>query len=175
MLCGRLCGPSRDPASAALADRGPGWRTVDPIGPGHRARPGVPAGYASRCGSDLPAVADIGGGSTSRTGPALGPDRSGPGLAGTQHPIPDRRGPDRCAGAGEPGAAGGVAEHRAAVRNEEPGADGWLRLEVTFQDTRHAEWALWQLTTDAEVLAPSPSRTCLRDRAAAIVARYATR
>ncbi len=46
---------------------------------------------------------------------------------------------------------------------------------MTFQDTRHAEWALWQLTTDAEVLAPSPSRTCLRDRAAAIVARYATR
>ncbi|MFE7443252.1 helix-turn-helix transcriptional regulator [Streptomyces chartreusis] len=59
-----------------------------------------------------------------------------------------------------------------AVRAEEPEADGWLRLEVTFQDLRHAEWALWQLGTDAEALAPQPLRTSLRDRAAAIAARY---
>ncbi|WP_040793629.1 helix-turn-helix transcriptional regulator [Nocardia paucivorans] len=60
-----------------------------------------------------------------------------------------------------------------AVRAEEPDADGQLRLEVTFQDSRHAEWALWQLTTDAEVLEPLSLRATLRDRAAAIVARYA--
>ncbi|MZE69200.1 WYL domain-containing protein, partial [Streptomyces sp. SID5789] len=59
-----------------------------------------------------------------------------------------------------------------AVRAEKPDADGGLRLEVTFQDTRHAEWALWQLGTDAEALAPRSLRTALRDRAAAIVARY---
>ncbi|MGW6908908.1 helix-turn-helix transcriptional regulator [Streptomyces sp. NPDC054940] len=59
-----------------------------------------------------------------------------------------------------------------AVRAEEPDADGWLRLEVTFQDSRHAEWALWQLNLDAEALAPQPLRTCLRDRAAAMAARY---
>ncbi|MGW4758864.1 helix-turn-helix transcriptional regulator [Streptomyces chartreusis] len=59
-----------------------------------------------------------------------------------------------------------------AVRAEEPDADGWLRLEVTFQDLRHAEWALWQLGTDAEALAPQSLRTSLRDRAAAIAARY---
>ncbi|MCZ4608296.1 WYL domain-containing protein [Streptomyces sp. Lzd4kr] len=59
-----------------------------------------------------------------------------------------------------------------AVRAEEPDADGRLRLEVTFQDLRHAEWALWQLGTDAEALAPRSLRTSLRDRAAAIVARY---
>ncbi|MFG3322509.1 helix-turn-helix transcriptional regulator [Streptomyces sp. NPDC048171] len=59
-----------------------------------------------------------------------------------------------------------------AVRAEKPDADGGLRLEVTFQDTRHAEWALWQLGTDAEALAPRSVRTALRDRAAAIVARY---
>lgn len=35
-----------------------------------------------------------------------------------------------------------------AVRAEEPDGDGWLRLEVTFQDARHAEWALWQLKVD---------------------------
>ncbi|TDC44117.1 WYL domain-containing protein [Micromonospora sp. KC213] len=60
-----------------------------------------------------------------------------------------------------------------AVRAEEPDADGWLRLEVTFQDLRHAEWALWQLSTGAEALAPRSLRTLLRNRAAAMVNRYA--
>jgi hypothetical protein len=32
--------------------------------------------------------------------------------------------------------------------SSEPDADGRLRLEVTFQDARHAEWALWQLGTE---------------------------
>ncbi|KFG71896.1 hypothetical protein FM21_30455 [Streptomyces mutabilis] len=41
-----------------------------------------------------------------------------------------------------------------AVRAAESDQDGRLRLEVTFQDLRHAEWALWQLGTDAEALAP---------------------
>ncbi|KWT59142.1 DNA-binding transcriptional regulator [Streptomyces albus subsp. albus] len=59
-----------------------------------------------------------------------------------------------------------------AVRAEEPDADGRLRLEVTFQDTRHAEWALWQLGTDAEALAPQSLRISLRDRAAALAKRY---
>jgi predicted DNA-binding transcriptional regulator YafY len=59
-----------------------------------------------------------------------------------------------------------------AVRAEEPDADGRLRLEVTFQDSRHAEWALWQLGTDGEALAPQALRTALRDRAAAMAARY---
>jgi len=59
-----------------------------------------------------------------------------------------------------------------AVTAEEPDADDWLRLEVTFQDSRHAEWALWQLSTDAEALAPQSLRTSLRNRAAAIATRY---
>ncbi|MGG8408944.1 helix-turn-helix transcriptional regulator [Streptomyces sp. 12297] len=59
-----------------------------------------------------------------------------------------------------------------AVRAEEPDADGRLRLEVTFQDARHAEWALWQLGTDAEALAPQSLRASLRDRAAAMAAHY---
>ncbi|MFG2486137.1 helix-turn-helix transcriptional regulator [Streptomyces virginiae] len=59
------------------------------------------------------------------------------------------------------------------VRAEEPDPDGRLRLELTFQDSRHAEWALWQLGTDAEALAPQSLRTSLRDRAAALAARYA--
>ncbi|MCX4777139.1 helix-turn-helix transcriptional regulator [Streptomyces sp. NBC_01264] len=61
-----------------------------------------------------------------------------------------------------------------AVRAEEPDADaeGWLRLEVTFQDSRHAQWALWQLGTDGEALAPESLRTLLRERAEAVAARY---
>ncbi|MEV5260206.1 WYL domain-containing protein [Streptomyces anulatus] len=59
-----------------------------------------------------------------------------------------------------------------AVRAEDPDTDGWPRLEVTFQDARHAEWALWRLGTDAEALAPESLRSALRERAAALAARY---
>lgn len=61
-----------------------------------------------------------------------------------------------------------------AVHSEETDADGWLRLEVAFQDSRHAEWALWQLTSGAEALAPQSLRTALHNRAAAIATRYGT-
>ncbi|MGW9209379.1 helix-turn-helix transcriptional regulator [Embleya sp. NPDC055664] len=61
-----------------------------------------------------------------------------------------------------------------AVRAEEPEADGRLRLEVTFQDARHAEWALWQLDPDAEALAPRSLRTSLHERAMAAATRYTT-
>ena len=60
-----------------------------------------------------------------------------------------------------------------AVRAEEPDADGWLRLEVTYQDSWHAEWALWQLGAQAEALAPQALRTSLHDRATALATRYA--
>ncbi|MDQ0718472.1 putative DNA-binding transcriptional regulator YafY [Streptomyces luteogriseus] len=59
-----------------------------------------------------------------------------------------------------------------AVRAAAPDPDGRLRLEVTYQDLRHAEWALWQLGTDAEVVAPGTLRSSLRDRAAAIASLY---
>ncbi|MFF5573755.1 helix-turn-helix transcriptional regulator [Streptomyces luteogriseus] len=59
-----------------------------------------------------------------------------------------------------------------AVRAAAPDPDGRLRLEVTYQDLRHAEWALWQLGTDAEVLTPGALRTALRDRATALASLY---
>lgn len=59
-----------------------------------------------------------------------------------------------------------------AVRAEEPEAAGWPRLEVTFQDSPHAEWALWQIVADAEVLTPQSLRSSLHNRAAAIASRH---
>ncbi|MCX2184796.1 WYL domain-containing protein [Streptomyces sp. SKN60] len=59
-----------------------------------------------------------------------------------------------------------------AVRMEESGTDDWLRLEVTFQDARHAEWALWQLGTDAEAMSPESLRAALRARAVGLAAHY---
>lgn len=59
-----------------------------------------------------------------------------------------------------------------AVHTEEADGDGRLRMEVTFQDARHAEWALWQLATDAEALSPLWLRTTLRERATALATRY---
>jgi predicted DNA-binding transcriptional regulator YafY len=60
-----------------------------------------------------------------------------------------------------------------SVLAEEADADGWLRLEVTFQNSRHAEWALWQLATNAEALSPQWLRASLSNRAAAIATWYA--
>lgn len=59
-----------------------------------------------------------------------------------------------------------------AVTAEETEAGGWLRLEVLFQDARHAQWALWQLGTNAEVLTPEWLRSFVGERAAAMAARY---
>ena len=59
-----------------------------------------------------------------------------------------------------------------AVLAEAVDADGWLRMDVTFQDTRHAEWALWQLGLDAEALTPESLRSALRGRAAEMAERY---
>lgn len=61
-----------------------------------------------------------------------------------------------------------------AVRAEEPDPDGWLRLDVTFQDLWHAEWAMWQLGTGAEALGPQELRTSLHRRAQALADRYRT-
>lgn len=59
-----------------------------------------------------------------------------------------------------------------AIHSEVADGDGWLRLEVSFQDARHAEWAVWQIGLDAEVLAPQWLRTNLGTRAAKLASRY---
>jgi predicted DNA-binding transcriptional regulator YafY len=59
-----------------------------------------------------------------------------------------------------------------SVGNEQTDDDGWLRLDATFQNLRHAEWALWQLATNAEAITPESLRTSLRERASAIATWY---
>lgn len=71
----------------------------------------------------------------------------------------------------DPGRREELAGTAVAVRREEVDGERLL-MEVSFQDARHAVWALWQLGPDAEALAPASLRESLRDRAAAIAARY---
>ncbi|WP_369053222.1 helix-turn-helix transcriptional regulator [Kineococcus terrestris] len=59
-----------------------------------------------------------------------------------------------------------------AVRAEEPEADGWVRMDLSFEDLRHALWAVWRLGTDAEAVAPDALRAAVRDRAASLLDRY---
>ena len=158
----------------AAADQAPRWRTVDPIGlVSVRDR-----GYllATRAGADR----------TYRLSRVLAAEGLPEPAQRPGHVDLDRVWRDRCAQflAGghltvlmrvDPKRREEVLSTAVAVRVAEPGTDGWLRLEATFQDAWHAEWALWQLGTDAEALAPPSLRTALRDRAAAIAARYADR
>lgn len=66
-----------------------------------------------------------------------------------------------------------VASAAVTVLEETIDTDGELRMTVSFQDLRHAEWALWQLDTGAEALEPVELREALRARAIAVAARYA--
>ena len=59
-----------------------------------------------------------------------------------------------------------------AVRAESLEPDGWVRLEVNFEDLRHAVWAIWQLGTAAVVIAPDSLRDALKARASELVATY---
>ena len=59
-----------------------------------------------------------------------------------------------------------------AVRAEELQPGGWVRLDATFEDLRHAIWAVWQLDTDAEVLAPDSARGAMYTRASTLTSRY---
>ncbi|WP_040163560.1 helix-turn-helix transcriptional regulator [Microbacterium gorillae] len=63
--------------------------------------------------------------------------------------------------------------HVRAVRESALEHDGRTRMTVSFEDERHAVWALWGMGPAVEVLAPEEVRRALHDRAAVIAARYA--
>ncbi|MFG2769475.1 helix-turn-helix transcriptional regulator [Streptomyces sp. NPDC048350] len=156
----------------AAVDQPPKWRTVDPIGlVTVRDR-----GYllATRSGADRTYRLSRVLAAEELAEPAQRPDRVDLDRAWQERGTRFRAGGDQVAVQVrlDPARREDLVRTALAVLAEETDADGRLRLEVTFQDPRHAEWALWQLATDAEALAPEWLRTSLRDRAAAIATRY---
>ncbi|MBX9639455.1 MAG: WYL domain-containing protein [Mycobacteriaceae bacterium] len=59
-----------------------------------------------------------------------------------------------------------------ALRTETPEPGGWVRLDVTFDDLRHAVWAIWQLGVDARAIAPDALREAISERARELAALY---
>jgi predicted DNA-binding transcriptional regulator YafY len=156
----------------AATDQAPRWRTVDPIGlVTVRGR-----GYllATRAGADRTYRLSRVLAAEELAEPAQRPDRVDLDRLWRERSARFRTGGAQVAVLARvnPGRREELVRTALAVLAEEPDADGWLRLEVTFQDRRHAEWALWQLSTDAEALTPRSLRTALRDRAAALATHY---
>ncbi|GAB2452362.1 helix-turn-helix transcriptional regulator [Streptosporangium sandarakinum] len=156
----------------AAVDRTPKWRTVDPIGlVTIRDR-----GYllAMRSGEDRTYRLSRILSAEELAEPARRPDRVDLERAWQDRSTRFRAGGDQVTVLVrmDPARREDLVGTALAVLAEESDTDGRLRLEVTFQDPRHAEWALWQLGTNAEALAPQWLRDSLRDRAAAVAARY---
>jgi predicted DNA-binding transcriptional regulator YafY len=156
----------------AALDQTPQWRTVDPIG----LVTVRDQGYllATRSGADRTYRLSRVLAAEELTEPAQRPDRVDLDRAWQERSTRFRVGGDQVSVLVrvDPARREVLVSTALAVRSEEADADGRLRLEVTFQDPRHAEWALWQLGTNAEALAPQWLRTSLCDRAAAIAACY---
>ncbi|MET9860502.1 WYL domain-containing protein [Streptomyces smyrnaeus] len=156
----------------AATGRTPQWRTVDPIGlVTVRDR-----GYllATRAGADRTYRLSRILAAEELDEPAQRPDRIDLDRAWQERSTRFRAGGDQVTVLirMDPARREELLETALAVRAEETDSDGRLRLEVAFQDARHAEWALWQLAMDAEALAPQWLRTSLRDRAEAMATRY---
>ncbi|MGP3915141.1 helix-turn-helix transcriptional regulator [Nonomuraea sp. 10N515B] len=156
----------------AAVDKTPEWRTVDPIGlVTVRDR-----GYllATRSGADRTYRLSRVLAAEELAEPAQRPDRVDLDRAWQERSTRFRTGGDQVAVLVRvnPARREDLVGTALAVLAEEADPDGWLRLEVTFQDPRHAEWALWQLSTNAEALAPQWLRNSLRNRATAIATRY---
>lgn len=157
----------------AAAGESPRWRTVDPIG----LVTVRDQGYllATRAGADRTYRLARVLAAQELDEPAQRPDRVDLGRAWQERGTRFRTGGPQVAVRVRmnPARREDLVDTALAVLAEDTGEDGLLRLEVTFQDPRHAEWALWRLGTDAEALSPPWLRTTLGDRAAAIAARYA--
>ncbi|MGY1983923.1 helix-turn-helix transcriptional regulator [Nocardia gipuzkoensis] len=153
-------------------DQTPKWRTVDPIG----LVTVRDQGYllATRSGADRTYRLSRVLAAEELPEPAQRPDRVDLDRAWQERSTQFRTGGDQVTVLVrvDPARRDELVGTALAVRAEETDADGRLRLEVTFQDPRHAEWALWQLATDAEALAPQWLRISLRNRAAAIATCY---
>lgn len=156
----------------AAVGQSPKWRTVDPIGLVTVREQGYL--LATRSGADRTYRLSRILAAEELAEPAQRPDRVDLDRAWQERSTRFRTGGDQVTVLVRvhPERREELAGTALAVLTEEADADGRLRLEVTFQDPRHAEWALWQLAMSAEALAPQWLRDSLRDRAAAIATRY---
>ncbi|AQZ62162.1 Transcriptional regulator, DeoR family [[Actinomadura] parvosata subsp. kistnae] len=159
---------------AAAADASPEWRTVDPIGlVTVRDR-----GYllATRSGADRTYRLSRILAAEELPEPAQRPDRVDLDRAWQERSTRFRSGGDQVTVLLrlDPARREELAGTALAVHAEKRDTDGWLRMEASFQDGRHAVWALWQLGLAAEALDPPWLRTALHDRATALATRYGT-
>lgn len=154
----------------AAVDREPQWRTVDPIGLVTVREQGYL--LATRAGADRTYRLSRILAAEGLPEPAQRPDQVDLDRAWQDRSTRFRTGGDQVTVVVrvDPARQAELAGTALAVRADEADPDG--RLEVAFQDRRHAEWALWQLGPDAEVLAPQWLRDTLRTRATAIAARH---
>lgn len=156
----------------AAPGRTPAWRTVDPIGLVSVREQGYL--LATRAGEDRTyrlsriLAAEV------LAEPADRPDRVDLDRAWQERSTRFRTGGDQVTAAVrvDPRRRDDLVGTATAVLGEEVEADGCLRLEVAFQDRRHAQWALWRLATDAEALEPPWLRTWLHDRAVEVTSRH---
>ncbi|WP_067536553.1 helix-turn-helix transcriptional regulator [Nocardia crassostreae] len=157
----------------AAVDQTPQWRTVDPIGLVTVRGQGYL--LATRSGADRTYRMSRILAAEELAEPAQRPERVDLDQAWRERGTRFRTGGDLVTVLVrvDPASRGELVGTSLAVLTEDTDPDGWLRLEVTFQDSRHAIWALWQLASHAEALAPQWLRTALRDRSAALAARYA--
>lgn len=156
----------------AAVDQAPKWRTVDPIGLVTVRGQGYL--LATRSGEDRTYRLSRILAAEELAEPAQRPDRVDLDRAWQERSTRFRTGGDQVTVLlrVDPARREDLVATALAVRAEEADPDGRLRMEVTFQDPRHAEWALWQLAANAEALSPRWLRDSLHDRAAAIAARY---
>ncbi|MFF0160551.1 helix-turn-helix transcriptional regulator [Streptomyces sp. NPDC005263] len=156
----------------AAVDQTPTWRTVDPIG----LVTVRDQGYllATRSGADRTYRLSRVLAAEERAEPAQRPDRVDLDRAWQERSSRFRTGGDQVTVLVRvaPARRKDLVDTALGVDAEETDADGRLRLEVTVQDPRHAEWALWHLAMNAEALAPQWLRDALRNHAAAIATRY---
>lgn len=156
----------------AAADQAPAWRTVDPIGL-VSVRDQVYL-LATRSGADRTYRLSRVLAAEELTEPAQRPERVDLERAWQERSRQFRTGGDQVTVLVrvEPARREELVGTALAIHAEAADPDGWLRLELSFQDARHAEWALWQLGLGAEVLAPEWLRSALGDRARALAMRY---
>ncbi|MFI9815404.1 helix-turn-helix transcriptional regulator [Saccharothrix variisporea] len=156
----------------AAAGQEPRWRTVDPIGL-VTVREQVYL-LATRSGEDRTYRLSRVHAAEELAEPAQRPDRVDLDRAWQERSTRFRTGGDQVTALVRlhPARREDAVGTALAVLDESTDADGWLRLEVTFQDRRHAGWAMWRLATAAEVLEPQWLRAYLHERATAVAARY---